>query len=61
MATKAPMKPAKKVEVISMPVRDMDEEKKWRAEADLRTLKEAREINPIVHAWLRPSVVLTSK
>jgi len=44
MATKAPMKPTKKVEVISMPVRDMDEEKKWRAEADLRTLKEAREI-----------------
>lgn len=44
MATKAPMKPAKKVEVISMPVRDMEEEKKWRAEADLRVLKEAREI-----------------
>jgi hypothetical protein len=44
MATKSPTKTAKKVEVVSLPVRDMAEEKKWRAESDLRVLKEARDI-----------------
>jgi hypothetical protein len=44
MATKTPTKTAKKVEVVSLPVRDMAEEKKWRAESDLRILKEARDI-----------------
>jgi hypothetical protein len=44
MATKPPIKTAKKVEVVSLPVRDMAEEKKWRAESDLRILKEARDI-----------------
>ena len=40
MATKV----AKKVEVLSMPSRDMAQEKKWQAERDLRTLQAAREI-----------------
>ena len=40
MATKV----AKKVEVLSMPSRDMAQEKKWQAESDLRTLQQAREI-----------------
>jgi len=40
MATKV----AKKVEVLSMPSRDMAQEKKWQAESDLRTLQAAREI-----------------
>ena len=38
------IKVAKKVEVLSMPSRDMAQEKKWQAESDLRTLQAAREI-----------------
>jgi hypothetical protein len=40
MATKV----AKKVEVLSMPSRDLAQEKKWQAESDLRTLQAAKEI-----------------